>query len=247
MKKRLIYLLIFVSGCLPVALSAYHSPNDSIQSVAKAGRIWSKIFNRKIQVNIGFDLEPTRNTRINAIGIVPIVNVGASYDFNLNEQWTVRPEIWYQQFTTPRLTLITYTKSQPDELRIQISDTLSLLRMAGYNLGFSVKRHLPIGLSIFGGLQCGWYKKGVSESGSLAVDMSGSIVRHETSSFPDYAKIPDWFNGVQPGIKFGLEKVFLKRIVIGASVYQGLTDITDFPEGGKNFSTNYLGYVGIKL
>jgi hypothetical protein len=245
-KRYLFYALILFTCCGPLTLQAYHSPSDSIQA-RSYGSFRSKIFNQKIQVNIGFDAEPTRNTRINGIGIIPIVNLGISYDFNLNKRWTVRPEFWYQQFATPRLTLIKSEKSDPDGLRVQTGDTLSLLRMAGYNFGISAKRTMGSGFSIFGGVQCGWYKKGLSESASSSVDMNGSRYGSESTSYSGYDKIPEWFNGVQPGLKLGVEKAFLKRFVLGASLYQGLTDMTDFPEGGKNFSTNYLVYVGVKL
>ncbi len=250
MYKIFIFSIITLFSVLPFSLLAIETaPSDTIQQSELGSRKirWSKIFQQKIQFNLGFDLEPTHKTRIESVGIKPIVNLGLSYQFNVGSRWAIRPEIWYQQFSTPSITVITDNKYETDGVRIQSVDTTTLLRMAGYNLGITVIRHLPANFSILGGVQCGWYKKGITEYGGYTSDLNGGTSRYYSGSISPYKAIPNWVETMQPGLKIGLEKKIGKLLVLGVCMYQSLRDLTNFPEGGKNYSSNFVGYLGVRL
>lgn len=250
MYKNILFLLCCcMAVAIPKPLEASNPAADSIQNSVLGGKKikYSNLFHQNIQICVGFDLEPTHKTRIDYVGIKPIVNVGISYQFKLNARWAIRPEIWYQQFSAPPISVITDNKFETDGIRIHSVDTTTLLRMAGFSTGFVLKRHLVSGISILGGLQCAWYKKGITESGYYISDLTGGISRGTTASIPDYETLPGWVHGFQPGFKIGLEKSFGKHIVLGINVYQALKDLTDFPEGAKNYSTNFLAYLGVRI
>ncbi len=250
MHKTFIYIIIFFFSALPFSLLATeHFPQDTIHDLESGSKKmrWSKIFQQKVQFNLGFDLEPTHKTRIESVGIKPIVNLGLSYQFNVGNRWAIRPEIWHQQFSTPSITVITDNKFETDGVRIQAVDTTTLLRMAGYNLGITVIRHLPANFSILGGIQCGWYKKGITEFGGYTSDLTGGTSRYNSLSISPYKAIPNWVETMQPGLKVGLEKKIGKLFVLGVCMYQSLRDLTNFSEGGKNYSSNFVGYLGVRL
>jgi len=119
--------------------------------------------------------------------------------------------------------------------------------MSGLSTGLVIKSNFSAGICVLAGVQCAWYKKGVQESGYFVSDLTGATSRGYTSSFPGYKTLPTWVNGFQPGVKIGVEKVFGKRFVLGFNIYQALKDLTDFQDGQKNYSTNFLGYLGVRI
>jgi hypothetical protein len=249
MCKKILFILCCSIAVYLSPLKATNPCSDSTQTTILGVKkiAWLSHFHQNIQICLGFDLEPTHSTRLDHIGIKPIVNLGIGYQFKLNDRWAIRPEIWYQQFSTPSISVITDDKFNPNGLRIHSVDTTTLLRMSGLSTGLVIKRKLIAGFSLLGGVQCAWYKKGVQESGYFVSDLTGATSRGYTSSFPGYKTLPSWINGFQPGLKIGVEKVFGKRIVLGFNIYQTLKDLTDFPDGQKNYSMNFLGYLGVRI
>lgn len=229
-------------------LSLLASPCFVMAEKAPFPRFVSKyLLAKRLHIYAGIDPERTRHQLISDIFISSTFNYGAAYHFPFGEHWSAGAEVWFNQYATPRLTRIREIKTELDAARIAVYDTASVIRMAGYYAGATLTRQLPHGFSITGGAGCGFYKKGIAEYSTRLTDVSGTVMRSTSSGYDGNRDLPDWFDGVQPGIKLRVEKTLLQRLVVGASVQQSLKDMTKFSEGNKNLSTNFLVHVGVRI
>lgn len=177
------------------------------------------------------------------------LNLGMGYRVSLNRRWSVQPELWLLQFETPRLSAVIEQRLDLDGERLLRHDTVSVMRMQGLGLNLMMGAELPASFTLFGGLHLGRYAGVMIERSSGTRSMVDNTFDSWSTSYSyGYSPAPDWFRVYQTGLKLGVEKRFRQKIILGLSVYQGLSDLSRMRESGPgNYSTAWVAYAGYRL
>ncbi len=176
------------------------------------------------------------------------LNLGIGYRMPLSRRWSLQPEMWWLQFETPRLSVVTEQRSDLDGSRILRYDTVSVMRMQGIGINLTAGAELPAGFTLFGGAHLGRYAGVMTETAFGSHSLVGVNNSWGSGFNYGYDTSPDWFQVYQAGIKLGVEKRFRQRLVLGLSVYQGLSDLYRTRESGPaNLPNSWVIYAGYRL
>lgn len=195
----------------------------------------------------GRSLGKTPTVYQNYTPAISYLNLGMAYRVSLGSRWSFQPELWLMQLETPRLSVVTEQRLDLDGERLFQSDTVSTMRMRGIGLNLMMGAELPAGFTLLGGLHLGRYAGIMSERASSTRSLVSGLGSSSWGFTYTYNPAPDWFQVYQVGMKLGIEKHFWQKIILGASVYQGLSDLVRERESGPgNYSTGWVVYAGYR-
>lgn len=238
---REVALLTMPSALLEIPASMVTWPevetSSRLQSRPMQGLIWYA----------GSSLGKTPRVYQNYTPAGSYLNLGMGYRMALNRRWSFQPEVWSLQLETPRLTVVTEQRLDLDGERLLRYDTVSVMRMKGIGINLMMGIELPAGFTLLGGPHLGRYARVMAEQSSGTRSLVNGNYSWSSSFSYRYSPAPDWFRVYQAGLKLGVEKHFRKKVIVGISTYQGLSDLSRLQrQGPGNYSTAWVVYAGYK-
>lgn len=232
---------------LPSALLEIPGPVAAWPMVETPSRLSSRSV-QSVVLYAGSSLGKTHRVYQNFTPVGSYLNLGMGYRASLNRRWSFQPELWWLQLETPRLTAVTEQRLDLDGERLIRYDTVSVMRMQGLGLNLMMGAELPAGFTLFAGLHLGRYAGVMTEQSSGTRSLVDGSFSWSSSYSYGYSPAPDWFRVYQAGLKLGVEKRFRQKVILGISVYQGLSDLSRVRESGPgNYSTAWVAYAGYRL
>ena len=231
---------------LPSALLEIPAPLVTWPEVETSSRLQSRPMEGLIWY-AGSSLGKTPRVYQNYTPAGSYLNLGMGYRMALNRRWSFQPEVWSLQLETPRLTVVTEQRLDLDGERLLRYDTVSVMRMKGIGINLMMGIELPAGFTLLGGPHLGRYARVMAEQSSGTRSLVNGNYSWSSSFSYRYSPAPDWFRVYQAGLKLGVEKQFRKKVIVGISTYQGLSDLSRLQrQGAGNYSTSWVVYAGYK-
>ncbi len=231
---------------LPSALLEIPAPLVTWPAIEASSRLQSRPMHGLIWY-AGSSLGKTPSVYQNYTPAISYLNLGMGYRMALNRRWSFQPEVWSLQLETPRLTVVTEQRLDLDGERLLRYDTVSVMRMKGFGINLMMGIELPAGFTLLGGPHLGRYARVMAEQSSGTRSLVNGNYSWSSSFSYRYSPAPDWFRVYQAGLKLGVEKHFRKKVIVGISTYQGLSDLSRLQrQGAGNYSTSWVVYAGYK-
>jgi hypothetical protein len=224
----------------------------SSSSFAQSSFLKQEQLRHNVFFHLGADMEKTPSIFDRKVGDIYNLNLAFGYSWVVKRGWALQPSIGFQQFATPPVRLARVFRFDTDTDRILVTDTVSVNRLSGFSASLVLAKEVRWGITFRGGLYMSKYKWALVEKSSSTARVPlgpfdyGAISR--SGSYRNgYTAIPDWVQREQVGLQLGIEKSIVGPLYIGASVHKGLRDMTPKEKSVKNYPTNTVLYLGLRM